>query len=66
MLMHKLETIAAGANHKVRLPLRQAVLDQEVYYVIKQSRERLGRAGSKKTYEAVHLDTYEINREECE
>jgi predicted protein tyrosine phosphatase len=64
--MHKLETIAAGTNHEARLPLCQAVLDQEIYYVIKQTHERLGHAGSKKTYEAIHLDAYGINREECE
>lgn len=45
MLMRKLETIAAGTNHEACLPLRQAVLDQQIYYVIKQSRERLGHAG---------------------
>lgn len=66
MLMRKLETIAASTNHEACLPLRQAVLDQQIYYVIKQSRERLKHAGSKKTYEAIHLDAYEINREECE
>jgi IS30 family transposase len=37
-----------------------------VYYVIKQAHERLGHAGYKKTYEAVRLDVYGINREEVE
>jgi hypothetical protein len=66
LLMRKPEIIAAGTEHETHLPLRQVALDDDVYYIIKQTHERLGHAGSKKTYEAVRLDAYGINREECE
>jgi transposase InsO family protein len=66
LLMRKPEVFAAGTDHEVRLPLRQAALDDDVYYVIKQAHERLGHAGYKKTFEAVRLDVYGINREEVE
>lgn len=49
--MRKPEVITAGT-----LPLRQVALDDDVYYIIKQTHERLGHAGAKKTYEAVRLD----------
>jgi hypothetical protein len=66
LLMRKPEVFAEGTDHEVRLPLRQAALDDDVYYVIKQAHERLGHAGYKKTFEAVRLDVYGINREEVE
>lgn len=48
------------------LPARQVTLDDDVYYIVKQTHERLGHAGSKKIYEAVRLDVYGINRDEVE
>jgi IS30 family transposase len=66
LLMRKPEVVAAGTEHEIRLPLRQAALDDDIYYIIKQTHERLGHAGAKKTYEAVRLDAYGINRDECE
>lgn len=66
LLMRKPETFAPGTDHETHLPLRQVALDDDVYYVIKQAHERLGHAGYKKTYEAVRLDVYGINREEVE
>jgi Integrase zinc binding domain len=64
LLIRKPETFAGGTDHEVHLPLRQVALDDDVYYVIKQAHERLGHAGYKKTFEAVRLDVYGINREE--
>lgn len=54
--MRKPEVITAGTEHGTHLPLRQVALDDDVYYIIKQTHERLGHAGAKKTYEAVRLD----------
>jgi hypothetical protein len=65
MFIHKPETITASTDHETHLPLRQAVLDQEIYYVIKQTYKRLGYTGLKKTYKAVRLNAYRINREKC-
>jgi hypothetical protein len=65
MLIRKPKTITAGIDHETHLPLRQAVLNREIYYVIKQTYKRLGYTGLKKTYKAVRLDAYEINREKC-
>ena len=41
--------VAAGTEHETHLPVRQVALDDDVYYVVKQTTERLGHAGSKKT-----------------
>jgi hypothetical protein len=63
LLIRKPEMIAKGTKHEAYLPLRQVALDNDVYYIIKQAHERFGYAGYKKTYEAVRLDVYSINRE---
>jgi hypothetical protein len=63
--MRKAEVVAAGTEHETYLPARQVALDDDVYYIVKQAHERLGHA-SKKTYEAVHLYAYGINRDEVE
>ena len=64
LLMRKPEVFAKGTEHEVDLPLRQVALDDDVYYTIKQTYERLGHAGYRKTFEAVRLDAYGINRKE--
>jgi hypothetical protein len=46
------------------LPLHQVTLNDDVYYVIKQVHERLKHAGYKKTFKAIRLNVYGINREE--
>jgi hypothetical protein len=66
LLMRKPEIFAEGTDHEVALPLRQVALNDDVYYIIKQAHERLGHAGYKKTFEAIRLDAYGINREEVE
>jgi hypothetical protein len=53
-------------NAKNSLPLCQITLDDDVYYIIKHTHERLGHTGSKKTYKAVRTNAYETNRDECE
>jgi hypothetical protein len=63
--MRKPETFAEGTDHKVYLPLRQVALNDDVYYVIKQVYERLKHAGYK-TFKAVRLDSYGINRKKVE
>ena len=64
--MRKPEIIASDTDHEVHLPLHQVALDDDVYYVIKQTHERLRHADYKKTYKAVYRDVYGINREEVE
>jgi hypothetical protein len=55
--------IVKGTKHEAYLPLRQVALDNDVYYTIKQAYERFSYAGYKKTYKAIRLDVYNINRE---
>ena len=40
--MRKAEVVAAGTEHEIHLPARQVALDDDVYYVVKQTNERLG------------------------
>jgi len=64
--MRKPKVITTSTEHEIHLPLRQAALDDDVYYIIKQTHKRLGHASAKKTYEAIRLDAYGINHNECE
>jgi hypothetical protein len=64
LLIYKPETIAKGINHEIYLLFRQAALDDDVYYIIKQAHKRLEYINYKKTYKTVRLDIYSINREE--
>lgn len=45
--MPKPETVTDSTDHEIH-PLRQATLDDDVYYIIKQTHESLGHASSKK------------------
>jgi hypothetical protein len=63
LLMRKPETVAPRTDNETHLSLRQAALDDDVYYVIKQTHEQLGYTGYKKTHKAVRRDVYGINRE---
>jgi hypothetical protein len=66
LLMRKPEVFAKEIKHEVYLPLRQVTLDDDVYYIIKQTHERLKHVDYKKTFEAVRVNAYGINREEYE
>jgi hypothetical protein len=40
--MRKAEVVAAGTEHETYLLARQVALDDDVYYNVKQTHERLG------------------------
>jgi hypothetical protein len=42
LLMRKAEVVAASTEHETYLPARQVALDDDVYYIVKQTHERLG------------------------
>jgi hypothetical protein len=66
LLIRKPEILTEGAGHKIALPLRQAALDENIYYIIKSVYERLRHADYKKPFEIMRQDVYGINREEVE
>jgi hypothetical protein len=63
LLIRRPEIVGKDTKHQAKLSFRQVALDNDVYYVIKQAYKRLEHAGYRKTYEAVRLNVYSINRE---
>ena len=65
--MRKAEVVAAGTEHETHLPARQVALDDDVYYITKQTHERLGqRPALRRAMKLFALDAYGITRDEVE